>query len=533
MFLLESIKTGLDILFTFAFGAGLIYLVLQFTYKKIEKDGFGRGIYFGVLALIEAGFVFLVIYIFPIWFAREIEKSKYFDSIQSNNIRWILLYLIIIPLWWLITKKHSGQRGMVTSLLVLTIFLFGWQYDRWIGIFFISIPILGIFLFLLDKLAQVLFPAIDPGDKKERWQKTKAFIGYMVGLQYPVWMAKFKASRDFDMRISGDLTNSEIKPGIVWTWSHQAAALSTGIEFTRVDGPGTVFTNQYERPISVVDLRTQLRVNVLEAVTSDGIKIPAVVFMAYGIDRDNWPKEEWSPDFSSIMKYNYSNDYDIDHEGIYPFSSNRIRVALSNMGINVSTEEPSNDLYWDEWVRERVSQAAQQVISTRSLDEMWRPRNDGPGESALDEMAGAIKEILAPQLVRVGINLFAARIVNFGLNIDNEYDYKIIKKQIDTWSTKWDQKITQVQAETEAIYREEIDNAHAFAKSVLLDAVAESLAIARGINPELPKHVIAQYYIYALEEYIKKQPGMDQEDAKERIENLKNFLLFSRTEGGE
>jgi hypothetical protein len=103
---------------------------------------------------------------------------------------------------------------------------------------------------------------------------------------------------------------------------------------------------------------------------------------------------------------------------------------------------------------------------------------------------------------------------------------------LDSWRTNWEQKITQAEAEVNAIYREELDKAHAYAKSALLETVAESLENARRINTKLPRHVIAQYYIHALDAYIKKQPGLNAEEIKERVKNLRHVLLFSR-EGNE
>ena len=490
MLLLENIKKILDLFFTIAFGFTLALVVLRFTYSRITKEGFGKGFYFGVLASAEAGFVFFVIYLFPKWFANAINKPEYADL-----FRWFVLYMTIVPFWWRSTRKHSGYRGLFSSLLILTIFLFGWQFDRWIGIIFVSVPIMGIFIFLLFRLAQVILPAADPEDKNERWQKTKSFIAYMTGVQYPVWVARSKADREFDMRISGSTFDKTGEPGVLWTWSHQVAALSTGINFIGIFGPGTIFIKQYERPIALVDTRTQLRITTPETVTKDGIRITAIVFIAFRI-KD-------------------------------------VRVALRRMGIDEALKEAGSEtlmFYWDDWVVKQVDDAARQAVAERELDQLWRPNK--PGDSALDEMANAMRALLITKLLHAGVEIFTARIVNFDIKEADEEDKKIIEQQLESWRTNWQQKITQAEAEVNAIYREELEKAHAYAKSALLETVAESLDKARRINTKLPRHVIAQYYIYALDEYIKKQPGLNTEEIKERVENLQQVLLFSR-EGNE
>ncbi len=111
---------------------------------------------------------------------------------------------------------------------MLTVFLFGWywQFGRWIGILFVSLPILGIFFFTLDRLAQVVLPAADPNHlAAERWPKTTALVKYFLGIQFPVWMARSKTDREFDMRISGSPFFKIGEPGVVWTWPHQVAAI--------------------------------------------------------------------------------------------------------------------------------------------------------------------------------------------------------------------------------------------------------------------------------------------------------------------
>jgi hypothetical protein len=406
----------------------------------------------------------------------------------------------------------------------------GWLFDRWIGILFITVPILLIFYHVIDKVAQVILPSANPEDKREQRSKTRAFLMYLLGMQYPFWVAGKKASREFDERIRGNPTNDIGQPGVVWTWPHQVVGLSRGIQFNKVDGPGTVYTKMYESPVALIDLRTHLRTTIVDAISLDGLHVPVVVFMAFAIDRDKWPKEGWSKAQYSRMKYLFNGDARLDHlEGSYPYSSNRVRAAISKIGVNTCNQEGERpEFCWDEWVIKQVEQATREVVAKRNLDELWRPINDGPAVSALDEMATDLREHVAPALAEIGVQLFGARIVNYKF----EEESPVTKQNIKTWSTFWEQQITEAHADAEAIYREEIERAHAFSKSVLLDAIAESINAARTINPALPRHVIAQYYVHALEEYIKTQPGINIAESKKRVEDLKGLLLY-RTEGNE
>jgi len=528
--LVNIINEGMDVFVSFILVIGLLIGILLYTLSRIQKDGPGKGIYLGVLAAVEAAFLAIFFYFIPQWVTQVIE-DKAGISISAGTVRWVMLYLLGVPGWYLLTRRDSGRRGLYSILIILTTFLLGWLYNRWIGILFISAPILLIYFHVIDKLAQATIPASNPEDKKERWQKTSALLAYILGVQYPFWRATKKAGRELDMLVPGNSYNDFGKPGIAWTWSHQVVGLSTGIEFNRVGCPGTTFTQPYEFPVALVDLRTQLRVSIVDAVTKDGMKVPAVVFMAFAIDREKWPQKEWSRAYSARIKYLFGNGMELDHAELsYPYSSGRVRSVLSTAGINTSLQENERpDFYWDEWVVKQVEHATRQVLSNRSLDELWRPINDGLGVSALDEMAKTLKALLVPCLTEIGVNLFTARIVNYGF----EEDSQVARQNIKTWSTYWEQQVIEAQADAEAIYREEIEKAHAFSKSILLDAIAESIEAARNIHEDLPRHVIAQYYVHALEEYIKKQPGLDDAEAKKRVDGLKDFLLYNRTEGGE
>ncbi len=524
--LIDRINHGLDIVIPIALGIGIIAVILIYTRNKISGDGVVKGLYLGILAFIEAGIIVTIIYYLP-----QILEIFLRNAISTSTLRWIIIYLII-PIWYLSTRKNNGWRGATSVFIILTVFLIGWLYERWIGIIIISFPVLAIFIHVINKIAQIMLPTSDPESKTEARQKTRAFIVYLLGIQHPTWVVGAKAERGFEKRLTGDTTQSLGIPGIIWTWSHQVAGISKGIEFNRVEGPGIVFTKQYEYPLALIDLRTQIRVSTVNTITKDGMEIPAIVFAAFAIDKEAWPKDGWSKAFFSKLKFLTGKNFEIDHgDGSYPYSSGRIRSALSTSGINntVQSEAEKAEFFWDDWVVKQIEHATRQVISDRSLDELWRPRNDGLGCSALDETAIELKRLLSPKLAEAGINLYAARIVNYDIKEDSQ----IAQQNIKTWSSYWEQRITEANADIEIVYREEIEKAHAYSKSILLSAVADSIAKAREIHKDLPRHVIAQYYVHALEEYIKKQPGLDVVESKQRLENIKEFLMFNRTEGNE
>jgi hypothetical protein len=210
----------------------------------------------------------------------------------------------------------------------------------------------------------------------------------------------------------------------------------------------------------------------------------------------------------------------------YPYSTARVKSILGTVGVHSSPADgrPGEAVHWDEWALKQIENAARQVLSQRSLDQLWRPVDDGPGKSALDEIAAEVRKIADRELRRAGLSLFAGRVVNYAVPAD----HPIRRQQIDTWRSVWEQRITAARAEAEAASKEEIEKAHAFAKSEILDAIADSVQKARAEDKELPRHVIALYFIHAIEEYIQRQPDQGGPEARDRLEMVKQYLLYNQ-----
>jgi hypothetical protein len=534
---LDAINTGIGYIAAALFLLSLAILVVWYSISRINSytkkgEDAGKGIFLGVIALVEALIFGYVIVFFPAVLEGAVQHRLDWH-IKAEVFRWIFLFLTLPPLLYLLTRKYSGYRGLYTAGVILIIGLLGWLFERWLGVILISVPIYAILLHLINQLAQVVIPASNPGDKRERFPKFKVLLFYILGLQFPVWIAKDSAGRDFDTRIRGDYFNDFASPGLVWTHSHQVAGISAGVEFDQVEGPGTIFTDTYKRPIALVDLRTQIRTAEVDATTRDGITFKAILFTAFAIDFEDWPKKGWDHANSMRMTEDIKNNPALAkgikinrRNGHYWYSTARVKSVLSTAGVDIN---PKDDVagpvvYWDELAVKQVENAARQILSQRTVDELWRPVENGAGSSALDEIAKQIREIVEPNLRRIGITLYACRVVNFDIPLDSP----VRKQQVDSWKTIWDQRITAALSEAAAIRKEEIEKAHAYAKSEVLDAIADSIEKARAEHPDLPRHVIALYYIHAIEEIVQKQPEAGSQEAKDRLEMIKQILLYNQ-----
>lgn len=550
---IEAINTGIGYIVLGLFLLTLLALVGRYTVQRIRSyiekgEDAGKGMFLGILALAEALFLAYLLVLLPdtlsnsadrnlherlgalVFLSKSAEQEMHWYT-AAHTYRWILLYLILPGILYLMFRKYRGKHAFFAMLAILTLALFGWLYEHWIGIILIAAPIFAVILYLIYRLAQVVIPSSDPDSREEHWRKFRVLLFYVLGIQYPYWVVKTSAGREIEKRYDGDFFSGIAEPGTAWSRSHQVLGISAGIEFDQIEGPGVVFMKTYNRPVAVVDLRTQIRTSEVDATTKDGVSIKVVVFTSFAMDREDWPKKGWKPDeikrLSIDMRVNpYLEDgLRIDRKiGSFHYSTARVKAALSTAGIHSAYRVQDGDtIHWDQWALAQVENAARQVVSQRNLNELWHPVKNGPGVSALDEMAIPIREIVEPRLRQAGINLFGARIVNFAIGKDST----IRKQQIETWKALWTQKIKALESEAEAIFKEEIEKAHAYAKSAILDAIADGIEKARQEHPDLPRHVIAVYYIHAIEEYIQRRPEAETPGAKERIETIKNFLLYN------
>ena len=206
-----------------------------------------------------------------------------------------ILYLLpfVVGIIIFVSTYENGKfRGIITYGVHWLIILFGWFIDKWIGLFFISLPLFILYYYFLSHVAMVVVPSSDPGDWREWRKRIFYFLFYVWGVQYPGWAVTGSTARNIETRIKGDAYNQSTTPGLVWANSHQVVGLTAGITFSRVEAPGTVFTKPFERPFEgVVDLRTQLRTFWIDVVSSDGIPFKALLFTSFAVDREKWNRE--------------------------------------------------------------------------------------------------------------------------------------------------------------------------------------------------------------------------------------------------
>jgi hypothetical protein len=441
------------------------------------------------------------------------------------------------------THENSGFRGVFTYLGHLFIGILGLVLGGLPGLLLISLPIMIFYYYLSFHLAMVVVPISDPDNIQEWWQRFLIFVRYQWGVQYPHWMVTDSLGQNIEKRILGDQFGL-FAPGLICARSHQVAGLTTGMTFSRVPNSGNVFTKRYESPLTVVDLRTQLRTVWIDAISSDGIPFRALLFASFRVDKETWDRNLYhellkqNPLLEKAQKPDYI-------KGSYPFSRLRLRALFSTIGVSSHADghEQSKTAKWDERALYQIEKTAREVLSQRQLNGLWQPIEDHEGASAMDEIAAEIRRDCSEELRQRGILLYACRIVNLefpkmkasdggekGNGETNRPSEKsqndqIEQKQIFAWSADWQRGAAQTRADAKAQADLLMQEARAFAYTNLLTAFAEGLEEARLLDPQLPRYVIAIRFIGALEKLIGKQPAaQDLSDVSSSLDHLKKMI---------
>jgi len=479
--------------------------------KEKKQETLQKVILTIILLLIIDIIAVVIFLVLPIWLSWMLPVS--FSWIYPAGL-WIALLGaagLVVYLVYSMSNRYGERRGLYSSLGHLGIILLGWLLGRWMGIIFISVPLLFIYYLILYWFATVLIPANNPDSKivlldgkNEKWQRFLISIWYTWGLQYPMNVVLDEWGRDMPpTRIPGSPFRKVGEPGIILTRAHQVVGITAGTDFSRVEGPGIVFTKRFERPQEIVDLRRQVRVSWINALTKDGIQFRARLFMVFKIN-DSFP------DYSG---------------GSFQYSQKWVRRLLKLTGVMQTRPDKKENTRWDDMVVKQIEQAAQHTLAKRTLNELWQAQDSTNFDSAFVEIKEQIKSSLQQRLEHAGITLFTSAMPSFGFPEETEEkDDSIPSQQLKTWQSFWAQQANQTIAEgdAEAVRLEE--EARVYAQSILLKALAEGI---KQTKEEMSQYVIAIRFIGAIQELMKREPTVAEKVGTEissQLENIKHGI---------
>ncbi|HEC33142.1 MAG TPA: hypothetical protein ENI37_00295 [Chloroflexi bacterium] len=382
------------------------------------------------------------------------------------------LVLLILILAWL---KHRVVGWIATGLALL-----GWLL--WISPVLKSarfppstllVPIivaLPVFLVGLYIVAGFLLPIDEKGGKRS--QVFRVLVDYTFRQNRPCYVVTDEPREEDKIakRIKGTPFNPcSVGPGFIICDCDHAVAVSDGITFKGVQGPGVIFTTFGDQPLRTLDLRPQLRAFTVHGLTQDGIEVKVGCFAPFQIDRG-----EREPQLGEPFPYDRRAAFKAVHK--------------QEMEHPNTKEEEIKQRAWDELPIIIGRRVMQDILSHYRFDELYSPY-DIESEPPRVRIAEEFVDRLTKELQPLGIRLIGGGISNLKPAKD-----EVLQQRVRSWQADWTRKVMLNQARSRADWLQRIERARAEAQTDLILALGERLAeLDRPGAKVTPERIVPQF----------------------------------------
>lgn len=248
--------------------------------------------------------------------------------------------------------------------------------------------------------------------------------------------------------------------------SHQVLALGKRNQYLRPVGPGFTLLFRKEKPTHLIDLRKQLRRQLVKANTRDGIPIETNVTVIFRV-------RQARTDLLDAEPYSYDKD------------------AIFHLCYVDSIDAYDTVRNWLEQVAPRAAAMLVNEINHYTLDELYMPGNGGVGPQ--DQIKSRIKQALERQLDQSGIEILVVGFDPFTL------PPTIAEQRIKTWQADWQRRILLQQAAGSAESVRRIKNARARAQIEIIKNITQNIDQVHRAGEADLSNIITLRMIEALE----------------------------------
>lgn len=408
------------------------------------------------------------------------------DDVIAKIFAAFLGVAILVLAWlWFLRPVHWLIPAIVTVLWFLGWGILSLQEPR-AGVLLLAtfIAVHAVFLIGLYIACGFLLPL---PDKSHRGKVFNFLRDYQLHNNFPAYVVVDALMEEdkVEERVPGSPFAMFAKsPGFVITGCDHAVAISDGVTFKGVQGPGVVFIGFADQIMRTVDLRPQLRTFYVEALTKDGIGIRVLTFVPFKIDARGQ-----RPELGKPLPYNKSAAFQaiyaqkMEHEG-----KGQIPERMKQRG-------------WDELPVLLGERILQNIISEYNFDDLYGPYQAGgvpPRKLIAQTFCARLDEELKP----LGIQR-----VGGGISDLEPTDPHVYLEKVRSWQADWMRKATLRRARGYAERLGIIERARAETRAELILNLGRRLEELSATATELRPEVILNQFLAMLEE-MTMQPMM-------------------------
>jgi regulator of protease activity HflC (stomatin/prohibitin superfamily) len=322
-------------------------------------------------------------------------------------------------------------------------------------------------------------------DKSHRGKVFNFLRDYMLHANFPAYVVVDELHEEdkVEKRVPGSsFGRLATGPGFILTDCDHAVAISAGIKFKGVQGPGVIFTGFGDQVMRTIDLRPQLRAFPVEALTKDGIKIRVLAFTPFKIDaRGRQPRLGEPLPYNKGAAFRAVHAQKIEHEG-----------------------SEKKQCSWGDLPRMIAERTLQNIISEYNFDDLYGPYQPG-GEPPRKAIAGRFYEQAAAKLEPLGIQLIGG-----GISDLEPANPQVYVERVRSWQAEWARKIMLRQAEGQAEWLRMVERARAEAQADLILNMGRQLEELSAARTELRPETALNLLVSILDELMRQQPTLGQ-----------------------
>lgn len=326
-----------------------------------------------------------------------------------------------------------------------------------------------------------LLPVVEQGG--QRGTVFRCLSDQAGGWNYPYYVVTDEPhEEDKVVKRGGDaFSYMASAPGLILSDCDHAVAVSDGIRFKGVQGPGVIFTTFGDRPLRSLDLRPQLRVATVQGLTRDGIEVRVPFFAPFQIDRGGQ-----EPTLGQPFPYRRSAAF---------------KAVLAQTTEHPGTSAEPTQRAWDELPVIIGTHILRDLLSHYRFDELYGPYNTDQ-EPPRRQLAQEFLRRLDRELQPLGIRRVGGGIGNL-LPAKEE----VLLQRIRSWQAEWTRRVMMQRARSRTEWLWRIEQARAEAQAELILALGERLAqLDQADSPVSPDKVVTQFL--RLLEDLALRPGL-------------------------
>lgn len=403
----------------------------------------------------------------------------------------------------------------------------GYWAAGWVGWLTITLPSVALFWYSLWRFSGRLLPIemrrrswwlwryllkrlfaprrIDEQTRREsryRFQSFRALLTYSLGTNYPYYVVE---GGELQKRVDGNLFGRFLAgPGIVITNPHEAAVISDGMEIKGIGPPGLVFTGVFDRVDQIVDLRTQLRVLDVNALTRDGITVRVPTFVFFRI--------RTTP----------------QRPGVFWVDGESDKAILQTL--HVWPAEEALKRAWDDLPPLRTELILKDIISAYDFDGLcardepaWQPDENLPLQRIRTTLETRLREAIDRECKGI-------EIVGVGIDNPRPVDPSVMQRRIANWHTEWERRMMMQKGEGATAVLRRISEARAQGQAEVIRILTEEAKHLEGTDKDVLADVLTLQLLETLND-IARRPSVQQVLSAETMETMEHLQRAAEESG--